>query len=120
MWKRVRIPAGNTTNVHYNFVVAKPLVTYIVIILNISSIMCCITINLHSLVTSVGYNGTTFQLPNKTIYIACMPALTYVNFMNLVQISIIISILQSNKGFCLSVCVSVYVFITPERLDRFG
>ena len=26
MWKMVRIPAGNTTNVHYNFVVAKPLV----------------------------------------------------------------------------------------------
>ena len=23
-----RIPAGNTTNVHYNFVVAKPLVLY--------------------------------------------------------------------------------------------
>ena len=27
MGKVVRIPAGNTTNVHYNFVVAKPLVT---------------------------------------------------------------------------------------------
>ena len=26
MGKVVRIPAGNTTNVHYNFVVAKPLV----------------------------------------------------------------------------------------------
>ena len=26
MWKVVRIPAGNATNVHYNFVVAKPLV----------------------------------------------------------------------------------------------
>ena len=25
MWKVVQIPAGNTTNVHYNFVVAKPL-----------------------------------------------------------------------------------------------
>ena len=26
MWKVVRIPAGNITNLHYNFVVAKPLV----------------------------------------------------------------------------------------------
>ena len=26
MGKRVRIPAGNTTNEHYNFVVTKPLV----------------------------------------------------------------------------------------------
>ena len=26
MGKMVRIPAGNTTNEHYNFVVAKPLV----------------------------------------------------------------------------------------------
>ena len=31
MWKMVRILAGNTNNVHYNFVVAKPLVTYIII-----------------------------------------------------------------------------------------
>ena len=27
MGKMVRIPAGNTTNEHYNFVVAKPLVS---------------------------------------------------------------------------------------------
>ena len=26
MWKVVRIPAGDITNLHYNFVVAKPLV----------------------------------------------------------------------------------------------
>ena len=26
MWMVVRIPVGNTTNLHYNFVVAKPLV----------------------------------------------------------------------------------------------
>ena len=28
MGKMVRIPAGNTTNEHYNFVVAKPLVYF--------------------------------------------------------------------------------------------
>ena len=27
MWMVVRIPAGDITNLHYNFVVAKPLVT---------------------------------------------------------------------------------------------
>ena len=26
MWKVVQIPAGDITNLHYNFVVAKPLV----------------------------------------------------------------------------------------------
>ena len=29
MGKMVRIPAGNTTNEHYNFVVAKPLVCHV-------------------------------------------------------------------------------------------
>ena len=28
MWKLVRILAGDITNLHYNFVVAKPLVKY--------------------------------------------------------------------------------------------
>jgi hypothetical protein len=32
MGKMVRIPAGNTTNEHYNFVVAKPLVLFKIII----------------------------------------------------------------------------------------
>ena len=27
MWKVVQIPAGDITNLHYNFLVAKPLVT---------------------------------------------------------------------------------------------
>ena len=40
MGKVVRIPAGNTTNVHYNFVVAKPLVHIkIVSIFNVKYIL---------------------------------------------------------------------------------
>ena len=36
MWKVVRIPAGDITNLHYNFVVAKPLVYIILICLDLS------------------------------------------------------------------------------------
>ena len=41
MWKIVRIPAGNITNVHYNFVVALPLVYNYWIVINVKGIVSC-------------------------------------------------------------------------------
>ena len=35
MWKVVRIPAGDITNLHYNFVVAKPLILHIAAVFQI-------------------------------------------------------------------------------------
>ena len=57
MGKVVRIPAGNTTNVHYNFVVAKPLVIIIIIT----------------------YFGTTYLHGNSTIYYIII--IKYVTFL---------------------------------------
>jgi len=64
MGKMVRIPAGNTTNEHYNFVVAKPLV-YIKILNDIFSNLLNISVEdkfLSIIQTASGKNKRIYKI----------------------------------------------------------